>query len=145
MRSGSRSRPILHLFRLVGVVLVVFTSSSTSLCALSSEFKLLLPLLAPMGVVDLFMTGPHLDLGRGFSFAGGFDGLLALARRQRLRWQRPSLAKAVLALYYTTLARAVTNTSVWWNLYPLYTPFGRCLYPPVSQYLLIKGLRCRER
>jgi hypothetical protein len=42
----------------------------------------------------------YLDLGRGFRFAGGFDGLLALARRQRLRWRRPSLDKAVLALEY---------------------------------------------
>jgi hypothetical protein len=44
----------------------------------------------------------QLDLGRGFRFAGGFDELLAqpglaLARRGRLRWHRPSLAKAVLA------------------------------------------------
>jgi hypothetical protein len=47
----------------------------------------------------------QLDLGRGFRFAGGFDELLAqpglaLARRGRLRWHRPSLAKAVLALEY---------------------------------------------
>jgi hypothetical protein len=83
----------------------------------------------------------YLDLGRGFSFAGGFDGLLALARRQRLRWRRPSLAKAVLALYYTTLPGAVTNTSVWWNLYPLNTPFGRFLYPRPRSTFLTKGLR----
>jgi hypothetical protein len=34
------------------------------------------------------------------------------------------------------LASAVTNTSVWWNLYPPNTTFGRFLYPrPRSTFL----------
>jgi hypothetical protein len=38
-----------------------------------------------------------------------------------------------------TLAGAVTNTSVWWNLYPLNTTFGRSLYPWSRSTFLTKG------
>ena len=64
-------------------------------------------------------------------------------RRGRLQWRRPSLAKVVLTLEQYHLGPAVTNTSVWLNLYPPNTTFGRFLYPRPRSTFLTKGLTAR--
>ena len=81
----------------------------------------------------------YLDLGRGFRFAGGFDGLLALARRNAFDGDALHWTRLCSPLSTITLASAVTNTSVWWNLYPLNTTFGRSLYPWSRSTFLTKG------
>jgi len=72
------------------------------------------------------------------------QGLPALMRDDCLRLADGRLSyvlhwpRLCSPLSSTTLATAVTNTGVWWKLYPPNTTFGRFFYPrPRSTFLLM--------